>query len=159
MGMSRVSNFKARAALLVVRLLVTLLVLALSACGGAGGQEEPNKGQSHISVSSSIPDGAKLRGALRWTAKPESDADSQVAKVDFLIDGKREWTEENTPFFFKDDKQLLATWLLEPGQHTLAVRRDDRREDRPIGGAGHRERPPDGSGCLSRHLRTARHPR
>src|SRR5829696_3783322 len=43
MGMTRVSNFKARAALLVVGLLGTLLVLALSACGGAGGQEEQAK--------------------------------------------------------------------------------------------------------------------
>jgi hypothetical protein len=40
MGMSGVSNLKARAALLVVGLLATLLVLALSACSGAGGQEE-----------------------------------------------------------------------------------------------------------------------
>src|SRR5215207_1285330 len=40
MGMTRVSNLKARAALLVVGLLATLLVLALSACGGAGGQEQ-----------------------------------------------------------------------------------------------------------------------
>src|SRR5215203_2143466 len=40
MGMSGVSNLKPRAALLVVGLLVTLVVLALSACGGAGGQEQ-----------------------------------------------------------------------------------------------------------------------
>jgi hypothetical protein len=40
MGMSGVRNLKARAALLVVGLLATLLLLALSACGGAGGQEE-----------------------------------------------------------------------------------------------------------------------
>src|SRR5215213_8106538 len=42
MGMTRVSNLKAWAALLVVGLLATLLLLALSACGGAGagGQEE-----------------------------------------------------------------------------------------------------------------------
>src|SRR5215210_425031 len=40
MDMTRVSNLKARVALLVVALLATLLVLALSACGGAGGQEE-----------------------------------------------------------------------------------------------------------------------
>ncbi len=77
--------------------------------------------QSHISVSSSIPDGAKLRGALPWTAKPESEA-YFVQKVDFLIDGKRRWTEENAPYVFNDDKQLLATWLLGPGPHTLAVR-------------------------------------
>jgi hypothetical protein len=43
MGMTRVSNLKARAALLVVGLLTTLLVLALSACSGAGGQEEQAK--------------------------------------------------------------------------------------------------------------------
>src|SRR5215212_4231041 len=42
MDMTRVSNLKACAALLVVGLLVTLLLLALSACGGAGagGQEQ-----------------------------------------------------------------------------------------------------------------------
>src|SRR5215204_1476146 len=40
MGMTRVSNLKARAALLVVGLLVTLLAATLSACGGAGGQEQ-----------------------------------------------------------------------------------------------------------------------
>ena len=40
MSMTRVSNLKAWAALLVVGLLATLLVLALSACGGAGGQAE-----------------------------------------------------------------------------------------------------------------------
>jgi hypothetical protein len=42
MGMTRVSNLEPRAALLVAGLLATLLVLVLSACGGAGGsaQEE-----------------------------------------------------------------------------------------------------------------------
>ena len=40
MGMTGVSNLKARAALLVVGLLATLLVSAVSACGGAGGQEQ-----------------------------------------------------------------------------------------------------------------------
>src|SRR5215204_6190436 len=40
MGMTGVRNLKTRAALLVVGLLVTLLILAVSACGGAGGQEQ-----------------------------------------------------------------------------------------------------------------------
>ena len=43
MGMTRVSNLKARAALLMVGLLTTLLVLALSACGGAGSAQEEAK--------------------------------------------------------------------------------------------------------------------
>jgi hypothetical protein len=54
MGMTRVCNLKAWAALLVVGLLATLLVLAVSACGGAGVQEEA-KGRS-------LP---QDRGALR----------------------------------------------------------------------------------------------
>ena len=40
MGMTRVSNLKPRAAPLVVGLLATLLVLALSACGGGGSAQE-----------------------------------------------------------------------------------------------------------------------
>jgi hypothetical protein len=79
-----------------------------------------SKSQTHISVSSSIPKGAKLRGAPRWTAKPEPV--DVVAKVAFLIDGKPQWTEDNAPYVFNDDGQLLATWLLGPGPHTLAVR-------------------------------------
>ena len=39
MGKTRVSNLKARAALLMVGLLATLLVLVLGACGGDGGDE------------------------------------------------------------------------------------------------------------------------
>jgi hypothetical protein len=43
MGMTGVSNLKARAALLMVGLLATLLVLALSACGGEGAAQEEAK--------------------------------------------------------------------------------------------------------------------
>ena len=43
MGMTGVSNLKPRAALLMVGLLATLLVLALSACGGGGSAQEEAK--------------------------------------------------------------------------------------------------------------------
>ena len=45
MSMTRVSNLKAWTALLVVGLLVTLLVLALGACGAAGGAKEQADGR------------------------------------------------------------------------------------------------------------------
>ena len=41
MGMTRVRNLKPRAALLVVGLLGTLLVLALSACGAEAQRRKP----------------------------------------------------------------------------------------------------------------------
>ncbi len=109
-----------RVPIAVAILLAVLLALGTIGCGGSEGKSEARASHKKISVSSSIPDGAKLRGALRWTAKPDSDAD--VAKVDFLIDGKPRWTEHHAPYVFNDDKQLLATWLLGPGPHTLAVR-------------------------------------
>ena len=45
MSMTRVSNLKPRAAPLVVGLLATLLVLALSACGGGGSAQEEANGR------------------------------------------------------------------------------------------------------------------
>src|SRR5215218_8644276 len=83
MGMTRVSNLKARAALLVVGLLATLLVLALSACGGAGGQEEAkgslpqepaalSPGEYH-SVKFKPPLSFKVSKSWSNTAKQRSD--------------------------------------------------------------------------------------
>ena len=64
MGMTRVSNLKARAALLVVGLLGTLLVLTLSACGGAGaGGQEEAKGEE--AKSRPLPDAFLHPKALR----------------------------------------------------------------------------------------------
>jgi hypothetical protein len=62
MGITGVSNLKARAALLVVGLLVTLLVLTLSACGGAGGsaQEEQAKEEEQASKVHHIPEDSQV---------------------------------------------------------------------------------------------------
>jgi hypothetical protein len=63
MGMTRVSNLKARAALLMVGLLATLLVLALSACGSGGSAQEGGKARP-------LPNGEKaLRPGEYYTAK------------------------------------------------------------------------------------------
>ena len=101
-------------------------VLALTGCGSAskspaatptaGGT--PSNGPK-LSVSSSITDGAHLVAPLPWSASVTGE---DVTAVDFLIDGKVLWTEQNTPYFFNDDNNLLPPWLLGPGAHTLTVR-------------------------------------
>src|SRR5215208_4214949 len=56
MGMTRVSNPKARTTLLVVGLLGTLLVLALSACGeGASGGGEQQQANQQAKIRGCVP--------------------------------------------------------------------------------------------------------
>src|SRR5215211_9343822 len=62
MGITGVSNLKAWAELLVVGLLGTLLVLTLSACGGAGGsaQEEQAKEEEQANKVHHIPEDSQV---------------------------------------------------------------------------------------------------
>jgi hypothetical protein len=57
MDMTRASNLRAWAALLLVGLLATLLVLALGACGGAGGQEKAKDGHLPDNEYEALPPG------------------------------------------------------------------------------------------------------
>lgn len=44
-----------------------------------------------------------------------------MSEVDFLVDGKKLWVENNEPYFFDDDHQLLTPWLLGNGDHVLTA--------------------------------------
>jgi len=68
-----------------------------------------------------ISDGATLTHAVPWEVKVEPVGDDIAERVDFLIDGKMLWHEENTPFFFDDDHELLPPWLLGKGSHVLTA--------------------------------------
>jgi hypothetical protein len=94
------------------------LALSLASCGsGSHGAAPP------LRVVSSISDRATLVGALRWTAVPAGVRSSDpVARVDFLIDGRRRWTDRHAPFVFNDDRGALHPWILARGSHRLAVR-------------------------------------
>jgi hypothetical protein len=68
-----------------------------------------------------IADGAVLSQAVTWEAKPAMSDSDPISKVEFSIDGKVRWTEENEPYVFDDDGQVLAPWLLGNGTHVLSV--------------------------------------
>jgi hypothetical protein len=71
-------------------------------------------------------DGMKvLPVRTRWIAHPRVPT-SQVAEVDFLIDGKLRWTEHSAPYVYGGDDNgrnegfLFTSWLT-PGEHHFTI--------------------------------------
>jgi hypothetical protein len=96
----------------------TALALSLASCGPSSHGAAPP-----LRVVSSISDRATLVGALQWTAVPAGvRLTDRVARVDFLIDGRRRWTDRHAPFVFNDDHNALHPWILARGSHRLAIR-------------------------------------
>jgi hypothetical protein len=58
---------------------------------------------------------------IHWLGFP-SVPNSQVKEVDFLIDGKVRWIEQNPPYSYSDDGGYLVTSWLDPGRHRFTVR-------------------------------------
>ena len=97
---------------------VAALTLSLAGCGPGS----PAASRS-LGVVSSVSDRATLAGALQWTAVATGvRAEDPVARVDFLVDGRRRWTDRHAPFVFNDDHNALHPWILARGSHRLAVR-------------------------------------
>jgi hypothetical protein len=94
------------------------LTLSLAGCGPGSHATAPS-----LRVVSSISDRATLAAALEWTAVPVGVRSADpVARVDFLVDGRRRWTDRHAPFVFNDDHNALHPWILARGSHRLAVR-------------------------------------
>ncbi len=111
---------------------IGLTVLALTACGArdssTGGDAGPASPSSTSTTSPSPPevtmtiaDGARLTGARPWEVQVEAGAGQTVEEVAFLVDGRQRWVEQEPPYSFDDDGQLLAPWLLGEGKHTLTA--------------------------------------
>jgi hypothetical protein len=58
---------------------------------------------------------------IRWLALPALPG-SKVQEVDFLIDGRVAWVEQNAPYSYADDGGYLVTSFLAPGRHHFTVR-------------------------------------
>jgi hypothetical protein len=112
-----------------MKMLGKLLVAAALAAVVAAAPSAFAHGSATFSVSSSL-DGKKVLPIrshwLGYTDLPRS----QVAHVDFLVDGKVRWIEHNPPYNFASDENghkmgyLITTWIT-PGLHRFAVRVTD----------------------------------
>ena len=69
-----------------------------------------------VSLTSSIANGATLGGSVAWIV----NASGSVARIDFLIDGTKKWSEAYAPYQFNGDPNgKLDTTTLANGSHTL----------------------------------------
>ena len=110
------------------RILLSGLLAVTTACGsssGGGGvasKASPSaSAPAPLTVTMSIQDGAVLTKAVTWEAKPAASNSDPISNVDFSIDGKVRWTEQNEPYVFDDDGEVLPPWLLGNGAHVLSV--------------------------------------
>jgi hypothetical protein len=77
-------------------------------------------------VASTLDGKTVLPRHLRWVAMPTL-ASTQIDKVEFRIDGKLRWVEEDAPYVYSEDENgqhkgyLVTTWL-SPGRHRFTVR-------------------------------------
>ena len=63
--------------------------------------------------------GRVVSGLVNWTAQVPGSA---PARVDFLVDGRVEWTEFYRPYTFSGDGGTWNTLKVKNGEHVLAVR-------------------------------------
>src|ERR1051326_4997519 len=114
------------------RLAVVSLAATLVACGGGPSHQtstsQPSPSSTRppalLKLTSSLDGQTALPLRTQWIASPEP-ADAVVAKVDFLIDGKLIWTEDQAPYVFGRDLGYLITTWLTPGPHTFTARATD----------------------------------
>jgi hypothetical protein len=103
------------------RALALALLAAVTAASSAFAAHPASQG----SVTSTLDGKTVLPIRIRWIAHPRLPA-SQVAEVDFLIDGKLRWREQNAPFVYGGDHDgtnpgfLITTWLT-PGEHRFTT--------------------------------------
>jgi hypothetical protein len=91
-----------------------------------------------LAVTTSLDGKKVLPQMTRWIAHP-SVAPSDIARVDYLIDGKLRWVEQFSPYNYASDDEkghlgyLFTSWLT-PGTHrfTAVVRATDGRTAKDV---------------------------
>jgi hypothetical protein len=99
----------------VFSLGLTCLVAVSFAAGWSGAETTP------FGLASTLDGKTVQPHRIVWRGVPKLPA-AQVAKVEFLIDGKVRWIERNPPYTYGDDSNWLVTSWLSPKRHTFTVR-------------------------------------
>ena len=105
-----------------VGVAVVMAILA-AACGSTNASQGSASTASHrVTVTSTLDGRSTLPHRIRWIATPGVPA-ADVAAVSYLIDGKRMWTENHSPYDYGGDPgSYLVTSFLKPGAHRFTVK-------------------------------------
>jgi hypothetical protein len=77
-----------------------------------------------LAVTSSLSGHKRLGHRIHWVAKPNVPP-TNVLQVVYLIDGKKMWTEDHSPYDYGGNKgSYLVTSFLSPGIHIFTVQVD-----------------------------------
>jgi hypothetical protein len=72
-----------------------------------------------VSLTNSVANGSTLSGSVKWIAQTSG---SGIARIDFLVDGAKRWTEAYAPYYYNGDPNgVLDTKTLSNGSHTLTT--------------------------------------
>jgi len=100
-----------------------ILSLALLAAVVAVSSALAGRSDTSFTVTSSLDGKTALPLRSHWIATPQIDpSQSQVAEVDYFIDGYHAWTARSAPYYYGDNGNWLITTFLKPGLHTFSVR-------------------------------------
>jgi hypothetical protein len=96
-------------------------LFALVTAVAAASAQAAGEGTKPLTITSNLQGKTVLPHRIHWLASPKLRG-SQVAEVDFLIDGKLRWVEHTAPYTYGDNGNWLVTSWLPPGPHRFSVR-------------------------------------
>jgi hypothetical protein len=83
----------------------------------SNGSSTPPPPPPSVTLTNSIASGSTVSGSVTWTV---SASGFGIVRIDFLIDGAKKWTEQQSPYQFNGDPNgTLDTTTLANGSHTL----------------------------------------
>ena len=103
---------------------VFAILALLAGCGSSGSRTQATSSTRQsggLSVKSSLTGHTTLPHRVHWTATP-SVPGYQISEVEFLIDGRLTWVEQQAPYCYGSDGNFLVTSFLRPGQHAFTVK-------------------------------------